>query len=754
MTSKRSVSLRSVSFSLYLIVPLAIFAISAAAPAVTQAPVGLWPFDDGSGTKAMDASGNAHTATLVNGVSWVPGKIGGAVSANAALKEYVDIPAIDLSKTHAVTITLWSKRRYSTAGGHALFEATRDYTQSTTGFGFFPDDSTCGGIRAALRGNIGQTANCYDQPTSGVWHHLAIVYDKTKTAGDQVAFYVDGALQDPTRSLHASTNTNSFGENPIYLFSQGGIGMFDTGKIDDVRLFARALTAAQIRQIYNFGARQISEDVVVSRDSYGTMTTPSFTTSVNGELLVAFVAYDGPPNSGQTASVNGGGLSWKLRARSNKQWGTSEIWSATAPNAPFTITVTSQPGWGSNWHGSLTVVGFTNASGTGKVGQASARSGFPNVSLDGISAGNWVFAVGNDWDNPVARTPIIGQRLVHHRVDTQVGDTYWVQSTGAPSTVNTSVDILDIAPTADRWNYAAVEIVSANSKNRGVLTPSPASLSFGSDPVGSSTSQKLTLTNTGNKPVTVSGVSISGTGFSLPLVSTSFTLAANTSKQLTVTFDPTVAGNTSGVIAVTSNASDPNLNIPLSGTGIAPGPLTANPSTVSFGNVTVNSSSAQTVTLTNTAGISVTVSGLSISGTGFSLAQVSTSFTLAAGATKSLTVTFSPIDAGNASGSITVTSNATNPSLSIPVSGTGVTATTHSVTLSWTASTSQVAGYNCYRSTSPSGPFSVLNSSLISSTSFVDHAVQGESTYYYYVTAVDSLGNESMPSNHVSATIP
>ena len=131
---------------------------------------------------------------------------------------------------HAITIALWSKRRYSTTGGHALFEATRDYTQSTTGFGFLPDDSTCGGILATLRGDIGQTANCYDQPTSGAWHHLAIVYDKTKTAGDQVAFYVDDALQDPTRSLHASTNTNSFGDNPIYLLSQGGTGCLTRGK--------------------------------------------------------------------------------------------------------------------------------------------------------------------------------------------------------------------------------------------------------------------------------------------------------------------------------------------------------------------------------------------------------------------------------------------------------------------------------------------------------------------------------------------
>ena len=54
--------------------------------------VGWWKFDDGSGTTAVDSSGNSHTATLVNGISWVTGKIGDAVSANG-VNQYVSIPA-------------------------------------------------------------------------------------------------------------------------------------------------------------------------------------------------------------------------------------------------------------------------------------------------------------------------------------------------------------------------------------------------------------------------------------------------------------------------------------------------------------------------------------------------------------------------------------------------------------------------------------------------------------------------------------
>jgi hypothetical protein len=49
----------------------------------------------------------------------------------------------------------------------------------------------------------------------------------------------------------------------------------------------------------------------------------------------------------------------------------------------------------------------------------------------------------------------------HIGVDTATGDTYWVQSTTSPLTANMLVDIHDSAPTNDRWNYAAVEIVAA-----------------------------------------------------------------------------------------------------------------------------------------------------------------------------------------------------------------------------------------------------------------------------------------------------
>src|SRR5262249_27522556 len=158
------------------------------------------------------------------------------------------------------------------------------------------------------------------------------------------------------------------------------------------------------------------------------------------ELLVAFIGYDGPSGTPQTATVSGAGLLWTLLKRSNIQGGTAEIWAATAVDPLSNVTVIAQPGF-AGYHGSMTVIAFTNASGPGVVGQSSGPGGAPDIYLPGIPTGSWVFAVGNDWSNAIPRTPVNGQALVHQRVDTSTGDTYWVQSTVAPSTVDGLVDI-------------------------------------------------------------------------------------------------------------------------------------------------------------------------------------------------------------------------------------------------------------------------------------------------------------------------
>ncbi len=268
-----------------------------------------------------------------------------------------------------------------------------------------------------------------------------------------VTFYVDGTeigtpITAPPYMTTWDTETSTAGAHQL------------TASATDITGNTGTSAAVSVTVDNSHPPNVIGLDAKESVDGSGTMTSPALTTSQDGELLIAFVSYDGPQSSPQTATVSSAGLTWTLVKRSNHQSGTAEIWMAYASDAPETISATAQPGVGTTYHGSLTVIAFTNASGPGIVNQASAPSGAPDIYLPGVSAGNWVFAVGNDWDKAIARTPVSGQVIVHQRVDTQVGDTYWVQSTTAPSTANALVDIHDSAPTTDQWNYAAVEIVA------------------------------------------------------------------------------------------------------------------------------------------------------------------------------------------------------------------------------------------------------------------------------------------------------
>jgi fibronectin type 3 domain-containing protein len=118
-----------------------------------------------------------------------------------------------------------------------------------------------------------------------------------------------------------------------------------------------------------------------------------------------------------------------------------------------------------------------------------------------------------------------------------------------------------------------------------------------------------------------------------------------------------------------------------------------------------------------------------------------------------MNVTFAPAASGSVTGGVTITSTASNSPLAISLSGTGIVVT-HSATLSWTASTSIVVGYNVYRGTIAGGPYTKLNSSVNVPTTYIDSSVLSGRTYYYVVTAVDSNNVESIYSNQVTAVIP
>jgi fibronectin type 3 domain-containing protein len=113
-------------------------------------------------------------------------------------------------------------------------------------------------------------------------------------------------------------------------------------------------------------------------------------------------------------------------------------------------------------------------------------------------------------------------------------------------------------------------------------------------------------------------------------------------------------------------------------------------------------------------------------------------------------VTFSPQISASASATLTFTSNAQPITTTETLTGTGTPAPVHTVSLSWTASTSpNVLGYNIYRAvyTTSCGSFSKINSVLNTTTLYTDAVVTDGTSYCYATTAVDSSNQESGYSN-------
>ena len=216
--------------------------------------------------------------------------------------------------------------------------------------------------------------------------------------------------------------------------------------------------------------------------------------------------------------------------------------------------------------------------------------------------------------------------------------------------------------------------VSGTGAPAGPLTASPASLSFGSVQLGSSQSQPETLSNSGASSITVSQATATGAGFSFTGLSLPVTLAAGQTATFNVTFAPQAAGTANGNLAIISNGSNPMLSIPLSGTGVTAGAVTANPSSLNFGSVQVNNTATLSDTLTNSGGSSVTISQVTVTGSGFSKSGINLPLTLTPGQSFTFTAAFTPTAAGVASGSMAIVSNGSNPNLSVPLSGTGTAA--------------------------------------------------------------------------------
>jgi hypothetical protein len=282
------------------------------------------------------------------------------------------------------------------------------------------------------------------------------------------------------------------------------------------------------------------------------------------------------------------------------------------------------------------------------------------------------------------------------------------------------------------------------------ISANPASVNFGNVADSTTNSQPIILTNSGTATLTFSLINVTGTGFGQTGLSTTTTIAAGAHVTFNATFAPTAPGAVTGTITLNTNAPAP-LTINLSGTGQAQTFLLGvNPTTLPFGTVLNGTSSQLTTTITNNGNSTITISGVTTIGAGFSASGITNGTMLTAGQSATLTVTFAPIVGGAVSGAqVSIASNAAGSPTVVTLTATGQ----HSVVLSWGASSTQGVTYNVFRGTTPGGEGTTPITTGVSALTYTDTNVTAGASYYYTVEAVNSAGS-SAPSNEASAAIP
>jgi hypothetical protein len=364
---------------------------------------------------------------------------------------------LTLSGTASATTTADASGNFTFTG---LANGSYTVTPSKTGFTFSPTSAPV----TVSGANV--TAINFTATPIPTWSISGTV--SPAASGSGTTLTLSGAASGTT-TVDASGNFTFTGlANGTYTVTPSRTGFIFTPTSQSVPI--NGANVAGINFTIQTAPTGLAIDVNVSTDqpstSVTTVTSPTFSTTAGNELLLAFVAGDYLSGANTTVtSMTGAGLTWQLVVRTNVQSGNSEIWRAFAPSPLTNVSVTATLSQAAV--SALTVVTLTGAdtsgtNGSGAIGaikSASAVSGAPTATLTTTRNNSWVFGVGNDYDNPIARTPGANQTVVHQYL-TPTGDTYWMQRQNSPTPVSgTSVTINDTAPTTDRFNLSICEIL-------------------------------------------------------------------------------------------------------------------------------------------------------------------------------------------------------------------------------------------------------------------------------------------------------
>jgi glucose/arabinose dehydrogenase/fibronectin type 3 domain-containing protein len=213
-------------------------ATAATGDAPTQ-PTGLiagYTFNAGSGTTAVDSSGNNNTATIT-GAAWATGKYGGALSFNGT-SDLARVPAsASLTPSSGLTLAAWVQPTAAQGGWRTVMQKEDDAW-------FLNASNSTGPLYPAggMTTNTGGTSFCSANSASALntWTHIALTYD-----GNILRLYVNGA-QVSTRTISGALQQTS---NPLSIGGNAPYGEHFRGLIDEARVYNRALTPAEIQTV-------------------------------------------------------------------------------------------------------------------------------------------------------------------------------------------------------------------------------------------------------------------------------------------------------------------------------------------------------------------------------------------------------------------------------------------------------------------------------------------------------------------------
>lgn len=217
--------------------------------------LGWWKLDDGTGSIAVDSSGNGNNGTFVGGPEWVAGKFGSALLFDGLGGERVSIGNLDV-ESGSITITCWfNASNLDTPGQDPRMVSKAVGGESNDHF-WMVSSAREGGekrLRFRLKTNsstttttlVGGNGNPEDRAIPlNEWTHAAATWDGTTMRLYMNSFEVGSATRGGTSVAVDPTVGAAIGNQPVGAENRP----FD-GMIDDVRIYTKALTVEEIKQV-------------------------------------------------------------------------------------------------------------------------------------------------------------------------------------------------------------------------------------------------------------------------------------------------------------------------------------------------------------------------------------------------------------------------------------------------------------------------------------------------------------------------